>query len=67
MTGFHNTSDFVKLGFFILTATWCFLFIIFFAPYWTTRPDGYAGLWQGCTNGVCYDRWNQWVEGKNLK
>ena len=28
------------------------------------RSGGNAGLWEGCTEGECYERYNLWVPGK---
>ena len=66
MSGFHSASDYIKTAFFLVVATFVTLIVIFFTPYWTVDAnyDAYAGLWQGCNSGVCYDRWNVWVVGR---
>ena len=69
MAGFHGASDFVKTAFFLTILSCATLIVVFFTPYWTVDPnfDAYAGLWQGCNSGVCYDRWNMWVESKSIR
>ena len=66
MAGFHAATEYVKLGFLLLLGGGVLLIIAYFSPYWTTREDGHAGLWQGCMEDMCYDRWNKWVERKYI-
>ncbi len=67
MAGYHGVSDHTKIALFGLIFTSILHIIAYGAPYWTTRPDGNAGLWTGCTNGECYERWNQWVASQFLQ
>ncbi len=30
------------------------------------RTGGHAGLWSGCMEGECYERYNLWVESEYL-
>merc|ERR1711894_797930 len=62
MAGFYSASEYVKTAFIVLVITGVFHVVAFAAPYWTTRPDGNAGLWWGCSEGRCYERFNLWVE-----
>ncbi|ELU13560.1 hypothetical protein CAPTEDRAFT_229239 [Capitella teleta] len=63
MAGLNSASDHAKLALILLGVSGLFFIIAFGAPYWSTRSDGRAGLWEGCVDGVCYERWNQWVVG----
>ena len=67
MAGYHEASDYTKTALIVLLGTSVIHLISYGAPSWTTRHDGNAGLWIGCTEGVCYERWNQWVARKYYK
>ena len=61
MAGYHGMSDYTKTALVVLLLTSIVHIVSYGAPYWTTRHNGNAGLWTGCTDGICYERWNQWV------
>ena len=61
MSGFHSASEHIKTSLILIFCIGAVIAISYGAPYWTTRPDGHAGLWTGCTQKICYDRWELWT------
>ncbi len=61
MAGYSGSSDYTKTALVVLLLTSVVHLVSFGAPYWTTRHNGNAGLWTGCADGECYERWNLWV------
>jgi len=74
---FHESSIHCQIAFVLLIGTTLLLVVSYGAPYWTTRSrsidydkfgnvvilrtGGNAGLWSGCTEGECYERYNIWT------
>ena len=71
MAGYYGASEYVKTAFIVLAITGVFHIVSYGAPYWTTRSNahasGHAGLWWGCSDGLCYERFNLWVEGRLVR
>ena len=61
MVGFHAVSDYTKVSFCLVLFTIVVHVVSYGSPYWTTRFDGHAGLWAGCSDGLCYDRAQLWI------
>ena len=65
MGTFYEATDAAKTALVILMSTFVVHIVSYGSPYWTTREKGaHAGLWKACTDGVCYERYNQWVIGE---
>ena len=60
---YEKTTLNAKISLFLLVVLGVFLIVSYASPYWTTKPDGNAGLWLACNGPDCYERWNQWIVG----
>lgn len=62
--GYEKKTLNAKISLFLLLVLGVFLIVAYASPYWSTTPEGYAGLWIACGGGPdCYERWNQWIVG----